>query len=86
MGQNDVDKVFYNYTTNESLIEENRFLRETVENIQKELQKYKLIITSGSDYHGPRMVKLMPGNHDLGKNSCDEKVIKQLISFAHNTQ
>lgn len=41
-------------------------------------RRYKLIITSGSDFHGPKVVKLMPGNHNLGKNSCDEKIIEAL--------
>jgi hypothetical protein len=46
--------------------------------IRKLAKKYKLIITSGSDYHGKYILKQMPGNHDLGKHNCDEKVIKQL--------
>jgi len=41
-------------------------------------KKYNLILTSGSDFHGKELVKQMPGNHDLGKFNCDEKIIKQL--------
>ena len=48
--------------------------------IKKLAKKYNLILTSGSDYHGERMVELMPGNHALGKNNCDEKIIQKLIS------
>ena len=51
--------------------------------IRKLAKKYKLIITSGSDYHGEKLAKLMPGNHNLGKNNCDEKVIKQLRSYSN---
>jgi hypothetical protein len=48
------------------------------EKIKKIAKKYKLILTSGSDYHGLKLVEQMPGNHELGKNNCDEKVVKQL--------
>ena len=48
--------------------------------IKKSAKKYNLILTSGSDYHGERIVKLMPGNHALGKNNCDEKIVQKLIS------
>lgn len=41
-------------------------------------KKYNLIMTSGSDFHGRNLVKQMPGNHDLGKNSCDESVVYEL--------
>lgn len=46
--------------------------------IRRLAKNYNLILTSGSDYHGPDIVGHMPGNHQLGKNNCDEKVIKQL--------
>lgn len=46
--------------------------------IRNVAKKYKIVITSGSDYHGEEMVKLMPGDHNLGHNNCDEKVVKQL--------
>jgi predicted metal-dependent phosphoesterase TrpH len=46
-----------------------------IKNIAK---RYNLILTSGSDYHGEELVKLMPGNHNLGKNNCDEKVVEEL--------
>lgn len=51
----------------------------TDKKIRKIAKKYNLIITSGSDYHGARIFKQMPGNHDLGKNNCDEKVVYQLM-------
>lgn len=46
--------------------------------IKRLAKRYNLIITSGSDYHGSKLVKMMPGNHDLGKNNCDEKVVERL--------
>jgi len=46
--------------------------------IKSAAKKYKLILTSGSDYHGEDIVKLMPGNHNLGKNNCDEKIVEKL--------
>jgi hypothetical protein len=46
--------------------------------IKKLAKKYDLIITSGSDFHGPEVVRQMPGDHNLGHNNCDEKVIKIL--------
>ena len=48
--------------------------------IKKLAKKYNLILTSGSDYHGERVVKQMPGNHALGENNCDEKIVQKLIS------
>ena len=48
--------------------------------IKKLAKKYDLIITSGSDFHGPEVVMQMPGDHNLGRNNCDEKVIKMLKS------
>ena len=46
--------------------------------IRKLTKKYKLILTSGSDFHGLKILKQMPGNHDLGKNNCDERIVEQL--------
>ena len=46
--------------------------------IRKMAKKYKLILTSGSDYHGLKVVKQMPGNHELGKSNCDEKIVEKL--------
>lgn len=46
--------------------------------IKKLAKKYKLIITSGSDYHGPQVIKQMPGNHELGKNNCSERIVYEL--------
>lgn len=80
MGQDEVDKVFYNYANNESLIEENRFLRETVENIQKELQKYKstpLIACEIKEIHGEQvLVRLPNGNEFLVERSPECKDLK----------
>jgi hypothetical protein len=50
----------------------------TNEKIRKAAKKYNLILTSGSDYHGEELINLMPGNHSLGKNNCDEKIVKEL--------
>ncbi len=52
--------------------------RKHIKRIKKLAKKYKLILTSGSDYHGPQLPKQMPGNHELGKNNCDEKVVEKL--------
>jgi len=52
--------------------------RNAVKKIKSLARKYKLILTSGSDFHGKELVKLMPGNHNLGKNNCDEKVVKEM--------
>lgn len=49
-----------------------------VNDIKTLAKKYNLILTYGSDYHGPEMVKLMPGKHNLGKNNCDGKVVDKL--------
>ncbi len=49
-----------------------------VKKIKSAAKKYNLILTSGSDYHGEELVKQMPGNHNLGFNCCDEKVVEQL--------
>jgi hypothetical protein len=49
-----------------------------IKKIKKLAKKYRLIMTSGSDFHGPGIVKQMPGDHNLGHNNCDEKVINQL--------
>lgn len=49
-----------------------------IKDIERVAEKYNLIITSGSDFHGPEIIKLMPGNHDLGKNNCEETIVEQL--------
>lgn len=54
----------------------------TDKKIRNIAKKYKLILTSGSDYHGEEIVKLMPGDHGLGKNNCDEKVVEKLRKLA----
>jgi len=58
--------------------------KKTRERIKRVAKRYKLIITEGSDYHGPELVKHMPGNHELGKNNCDEKVVEQLRKLSNN--
>lgn len=49
-----------------------------VKQIKSLSKKHHLILTSGSDFHGKDLIKLMPGNHDLGKNNCDEKVVEKM--------
>jgi predicted metal-dependent phosphoesterase TrpH len=50
--------------------------------IKAAAKKYKLIITKGSDYHGEAIKEKMPGNHNLGKNNCDEEVVEELMRKA----
>lgn len=52
--------------------------KSAVKRMKAVAKKYDLILTSGSDYHGKDLVKLMPGNHELGKNNCDEEVVERL--------
>ncbi len=52
--------------------------RKHIKKIRRLAKKYKLILTSGSDYHGLKIVRQMPGNHELGKNNCDEKIVEKL--------
>jgi len=55
------------------------FKKKSVEKqIRTIARKYNLLLTSGSDYHGEDLVKLMPGDHRLGHNNCDENVVKLL--------
>lgn len=54
----------------------------TSKRIRKLARKYNLILTSGSDYHGLKIVEQMPGNHELGKNNGDEKVVEELKKFS----
>jgi len=53
-----------------------------IKRMKRTAKKFDLIMTSGSDYHGEDIIKLMPGNHNLGKNNCDEKVVQELKSFS----
>jgi hypothetical protein len=55
-----------------------------IKDIKEVAKKYNLIITSGSDYHGPKIIKIMPGNHNLGRNNCDENVVEQLRRLSVN--
>ena len=52
--------------------------RVVVKKIRSIARTYGLILTSGSDFHGKDLVKLMPGDHDFGHNNCDETVVKRL--------
>ncbi len=56
----------------------------TAKKIRKIAKKFNLILTSGSDFHGEEIVKLMPGNHNLGKNNCDEKIVEKLRDMSKN--
>ncbi len=51
----------------------------SLDKINKFAEKYKLILTSGSDYHGD--FTLMSSEHKLGASNCDEKVVEQLKVF-----
>jgi hypothetical protein len=51
--------------------------------IKAAAKRYKLIITTGSDYHGDKLAKMMTqGNHYIGSRLCDKKVVEQLARFA----
>ncbi len=80
MAQEDVNKLFYNYANNEALIEENRFLRETIDNIQKELQKFKstpLIACEIKEIYGEQiLIRLPNGNEFLVEKSPECKNLK----------
>lgn len=52
--------------------------KSAVKKIKAIAKKYNLILTSGSDFHGKELVNLMPGNHNMGKNNCDEKVVEKI--------
>lgn len=60
---------------------ENKDIIKKIKNIAK---KYNLILTSGSDFHGEKIVKLMPGDHNLGKNNCDERIVDKLRRLSKN--
>jgi len=49
----------------------------TIALIKYYAKKYGLIMTSGSDFHGPLLTK-DSGTHILGKNNCDEKTVEKL--------
>jgi hypothetical protein len=48
-------------------------------------KKYNLVLTSGSDYHGEKIIKIMVGNHNLGKNNCDEKIVDKLKGLSQSS-
>lgn len=52
--------------------------KKIISTMKKLAAKYNLVMTTGTDYHGLTFVKVAPGDHDLGNNNCDEKVVKQL--------
>lgn len=58
--------------------------KRVINQIKALAKKHHLILTSGSDFHGKELVKLMPGNHNLGKNNCDEKIIKKMKKLSTN--
>jgi len=64
----DLDKIFYSYATNiNGLEEENKLLRETVDNLKSEVDKYKkkpFLVCSVRDTHkdGSVVIKLPNGN------------------------
>lgn len=74
------DKIFYNFTPNEVISEENRFLRETIDTLQKELQKFKttpLIACEIKEIHGNQtLVKLPNGNEFLVEKSTELNEVK----------
>jgi predicted metal-dependent phosphoesterase TrpH len=47
-----------------------------LDKIKKFSEKYSLILTSGSDYHGES--ELMSNEHKLGMSNCDEEAIEKL--------
>jgi len=51
--------------------------KKTITLIKYYARKYSLIMTSGSDFHGPLLTK-DSGTHILGKNNCDEKIVGKL--------
>ena len=40
-------------------------------------KRYGLILTQGSDFHGPIMISALK-RHELGKYNCDEKIVEKL--------
>jgi len=68
MAQNDVNKIFYNYSTDQALAEENKFLKESIENMQKELQRYKstpLIVCEVKELHGENVLVRLPNGNEF---------------------
>jgi len=59
--------------------EENNFGRTPsfIKKIKKLAKKYNLILTSGSDFHGP-VIEYLTGTHKLGKYNCDYSVFEEL--------
>jgi hypothetical protein len=51
--------------------------KKTIALIRYYAKKYSLVITSGSDFHGPLLTR-DSGTHILGKNNCDEKIVEKL--------
>jgi len=65
---------------------DNHILREKkhIRRMRNLAKKYKLILTSGTDFHGKELVKQLPGNHDLGSNNCSESVVNKLRVLSCN--
>jgi predicted metal-dependent phosphoesterase TrpH len=63
---------------------DNNVLRKSkyVSRINHLLKDYNLIGTRGTDFHGKKICTIQPGNHFIGKNNCDERVVKALYSLS----
>jgi 3',5'-nucleoside bisphosphate phosphatase len=48
----------------------------SLDKINKFAEKYNLILTSGSDFHGDS--SLMSNEHKIGANNCDETIVERL--------
>jgi 3',5'-nucleoside bisphosphate phosphatase len=48
----------------------------SLERIKNFAEKYNLILTSGSDFHGDS--SLMSDEHKIGANNCDEEIVERL--------
>ncbi len=53
--------------------------KKIINQIKKIARENKLILTSGSDYHGPIMVDILK-THNLGDYNCDNKIVEKLKS------
>lgn len=56
--------------------------KDIVNRIRRSAKKYNLILTKGTDFHSEGPLNFMPGNHRLGKNNCDEKIVNKLRKLA----
>ena len=60
-------------------------IKDIVKKIKDTAKEHNLIITKGSDYHGEDLVKLMPGDHNLGKNNCNDKIVNRLKELSQSS-